>query len=323
MGAIPKADRQRQLSARASALVRPLIAELLADEYWFGNKPPNWPAAPTAEAAKKARIRRIKRLRRFASQFSEAAKLAKILARCKRRRRCMSGACPECGRAFQRFFVAEVSKLAKSTSQQELASISIAFPKHRAAEDQLRALSTTKLKRALSETIKDADGLAWMVGGIDLSLNDDTQKGQGIAWQPQFYGFADVVNLEPLSKVLRDTYSPTKRAPRPVQIKECDGSARAISYGFKTEFVRRIAYRTIVGPPDNRRKCWHTRKVSLRPSGACPSDGLAAQDRFGRSSVPTRRSHDTEEKRCRPRPNQKSRMSFRNSETTNPRWKSL
>ena len=32
MGAIPKADRQRQLSARASALVRPLIAELLADE---------------------------------------------------------------------------------------------------------------------------------------------------------------------------------------------------------------------------------------------------------------------------------------------------
>ena len=56
MGAIPKADRQCQLSAPA-AQVRPLIAELLADEYWFGNGPPGWPDAPTADAAKKARIR--------------------------------------------------------------------------------------------------------------------------------------------------------------------------------------------------------------------------------------------------------------------------
>ena len=122
------------------------------------------------------------------------------------------------------------------------------------------------MKRDVTETIKNADGLAWMVGGIDLSLNDDTQKKLDIGWQPQFYGFADVANLHSLSMVLRDTYSPTKRAPRPVQIKECDGSARAISYGFKNEFVRRIAYRTIVGPPENRRKCWHTRKVSLRPT---------------------------------------------------------
>ena len=121
------------------------------------------------------------------------------------------------------------------------------------------------MKRALSQAIKEADGIAWMLGGIDLSLNDDTQKKLDIGWQPQFYGFADVANLHSLSTVLRGTYSPTKRAPRPVQIKECDASARAISYGFKTEFVRRIAYRTKVGPPENRRKCWHTRKVSLRP----------------------------------------------------------
>ena len=129
----------------------------------------------------------------------------------------------------------------------------------------MNALQTTSMKRALSEAIKEADGIAWMLGGIDLSLNDDTQKKLDIGWQPQFYGFADVANPHSLSTVLRGTYSPTKRAPRPVQIKECDGSARAISYGFKTEFVRRIAYRTKVGPPENRRKCWHTRKVSLRP----------------------------------------------------------
>ena len=265
MGAIPKADRQRQLSARASALVRPLIAELLADEYWFGNGPPNWPDAPTAEAAKKARIRRIKRLRRFASQFPEAAKLAKILARCKRRRRCASGACPECGRAFQRFFVSEVKDLASDKSVLKLTAVSIAFPRHRTPDDKLDTLNTTKMKRDVTETIKDSDLIHWMAGGIDLSLNDDTQKNHGVLWQPQFYGFADVTSREVLSKVLRDRFIASKPAPRPVQTKECDGSTRALSYAFKTKFVRRIAYRAIVGPPENRRKCWHTRKVSLRP----------------------------------------------------------
>ena len=211
MGAIPKDDRQCQFSARA-AQVRPLIGRVLADEFWFGNKPPGWPGAPTAADAKKARKRYIKRLRRFTPDFPEAKKLAKILGRCKKRRRCMSGACPECGRAFQRFFVSEVSKLATSTSEQELASISIAFPKHRTPEDQLNALETASMKRSISETIKNTDGLAWMVGGIDLSLNDDTQKKLDIGWQPQLYGFADVANLEALSKVLRDTYQPNQKS---------------------------------------------------------------------------------------------------------------
>ena len=111
-----------------------------------------------------------------------------------------------------------------------------------------------------------------MLGGIDISLNDDTQKKLDIGWQPQFYGFADVVNLEPLSKVLRDTYSPTKKAP---------GRSRS-----KSVMVRRGQFPTVsrpslsgvspteqkVGPPDNRRKCWHTRKVlfaQLNTSGRC------------------------------------------------------
>ena len=122
------------------------------------------------------------------------------------------------------------------------------------------------MKRSMSETIKNADDLAWIAGGIDLSLNDDRQKKQGIAWQPQFYGLADVTNVEVLSNLLRSTYSPTKTAPRPVQIKQCDGSTKVILYAFKTDFVRRIAFRTEIGPPDRRRKCWQTRKVSLRAS---------------------------------------------------------
>jgi hypothetical protein len=176
----------------------------------------------------------------------------------------MSGACPECGRAFQRWFVSQVVVLTGNADPSNLNSTSVVFLNHRTAEDQLTVLDTTGMKRSISETIKDADGLEWMAGGIDLSLNDDTQKNQGIVWQPQFYGLADVNDVEALSSLLRETYSPTNTTPRPVQIKECDGSARVISYAFKTEFVRRIAFRAEVGPPENRRKCWDTRKVSLR-----------------------------------------------------------
>jgi hypothetical protein len=77
-------------------------------------------------------------------------------------------------------------------------------------------------------------------------------------WQPQFYGIAAAQNAQILSKILRDKYSPTDQAPRPVHIKECDGSLLAISYAFKTNFIRRIAYKD----PQGR---WNTRKVYLPP----------------------------------------------------------
>jgi hypothetical protein len=238
--------------------VPPLIARALADEDYYGDGAPTWPGAPTSKDAKKARRSYIKRLRRFARQFPEANKLADVLARCKRRRRCMSGACPECGRAFQRWFVSQVVALAGDSGADGLNSISVIFLKHRTPEDQLIGLAAGGMKRSMSETIKNADDLAWIAGGIDLSLNDDVQKKQGIAWQPQLYAIAEA-DVSGLSKVLRERFSPTQSARRPVQIKACDGSETAVSYAFKTEFIRRIAYRTEVGPPERRRKCWDTR----------------------------------------------------------------
>jgi hypothetical protein len=79
-----------------------LIVKVLSDEHRFSDDPPIWAGAPSSRAAQSTRERSIKRLRRFAPGIPKADQLAKILARCKRRRRCMSGACPECGRAFQR-----------------------------------------------------------------------------------------------------------------------------------------------------------------------------------------------------------------------------
>ena len=246
--------------------ISPLIAKIFTNEDYYGDGPPTWPGAPTSTDAKRARRSYIKRLRRFARQFPEAKNLADVLAPCKRRRRCMSGACPECGRAFQRWFVSQVVELAGNVDTEDLNSISIVFLNHRTAEDQLTGLDTGGMKRSISETIKDADGLEWIAGGIDLKPERRRQKKQGIAWQPQLYGNCRRNRRSRLCPTCcASTYSPNKISARPVQIKAMRRLGEtAISYALKTDFVRRIAYRTEIGPPENRRKCWHTRKVSLR-----------------------------------------------------------
>jgi hypothetical protein len=163
---------KRRTDIQGAHLVPPLIARILADEHHFSDDPPTWPGAPPSRAAKNTRKRHIKRLRRFAPGIPKADQLAKILARCKRRRRCMSGACPECGRAFQRWFVAEVKNLARNKSLLTFTALSIAFPRHRTAEDKLDMLNTTKMKRGVTETVKESELVHWMAGGIDLSPED-------------------------------------------------------------------------------------------------------------------------------------------------------
>ena len=54
MGAICRPTANTNYLRGPVHLSAPLIAKLLADEYWFGNKPPSWPGAPTSNDAKKA-----------------------------------------------------------------------------------------------------------------------------------------------------------------------------------------------------------------------------------------------------------------------------
>jgi hypothetical protein len=108
--------------------IPPLVARVLVDEGYFGDGPPTWPGAPTSKDAKNTRKRYIKRLRHFAPEFPDAEELANTLDGCKPGRRCMSAACPECGGAIQRWFVAEVVNLTSNDSPLELIAVSIAFP---------------------------------------------------------------------------------------------------------------------------------------------------------------------------------------------------
>jgi hypothetical protein len=246
---------------------RPLVAEILSCEAWYGDDKPSWKGAPSSDQATCSRLSYVKRLRRFADQFPPATALASTLEACQPYHRCLSGACPECCRAFQRWLVLSTKRLILgSHSTGELVTASIVFPNGRAPVNSITSLDTLNSKRAVTRAVENSSHVDWMVGGIDLSLNDDTQKNSGIAWQIQLYGIAMVKDPSEISSLLKTKFPRSKWVMRPVQMKVCDGTRKAISYAFKTEFVQRTAYYGTATSNGQSRQCWKTRKVSLRPA---------------------------------------------------------
>jgi hypothetical protein len=146
----------------------------------------------------------------------------------------------------------------------ELVAVSIVFPDGGAQPGRLDGLDVVNIRRRFTDAVTAIGGIEWMVAGFDVSLNDDTAKHLGLRWQLQLYGTAKVKDRKAFSKGLRERYLPSAAIRRPVQIKPSDGSNKAISYGFKTDFVRRVSYWAKSELRGKRRKCWRTRKVSLR-----------------------------------------------------------
>ena len=63
---------------------------------------------------------------------------------------------------------------------------------------------------AVTQALQTSSDIEWMVGGIDISLNDDTQKGLQEEWQLQLYGIAMVKNRAGLGSLLRSKFERTK-----------------------------------------------------------------------------------------------------------------
>jgi hypothetical protein len=259
-------ERQRPSLKRKLRPAPPLITRTLNDEALYSDGDPTWVNAPTMGNAKKARKRWIKRLRRFGSEYPEAELLARILRSCKAKRRCMSGACPECIRAFRRWFVSQAQDLVSGAEPNTLHCVSVISGKNRTLADQLTNFSPTNMLRSLTDLARASGNVQWAIGGVDLSLNDDTAKSLDIGWQPQVYAIAHLAEGKSSLDILRKSYQADETVRRPIHIKPYDGSIKAISYAYKADFLRRVAYQREVGPPESRRTCWHTRKVSLRPA---------------------------------------------------------
>jgi hypothetical protein len=58
--------------------------------------------------------------------------------------------------------------------------VSVIFCNNGTPEGQLLTFDPTNMLRSLADNVRRTDGLTWMIGAVDLSLNDDTQKGLGM-----------------------------------------------------------------------------------------------------------------------------------------------
>jgi len=120
---------------------------------------------PTAEFAYKERVKRIKFLRKHGKTDPKAAVLAHRLESCESDQRCLSGACPECGRLFQRWFVRRSKKfIAKHISRpkHELVAVSVVPSDFLVRPGYLSALNMRNFIRREKVKLKNA--------GVDVAL---------------------------------------------------------------------------------------------------------------------------------------------------------
>lgn len=91
---------------------------------WYGNTEPRWTEGKkqrpcmTPEEAAEERTTLVKLLKKHGRRNPRADHLRKRLEGCKPERRCLSGACPECTRAHQRWWVFEVLALLQSENRE-------------------------------------------------------------------------------------------------------------------------------------------------------------------------------------------------------------
>ena len=107
---------------------------------WFGDGAPKWSQGRAGNQPRPAgggrRTPQLKVLRRHGKGNKEALLLAEKIAACRPGGRCLSGACPECMRATQRFFVATNADLLARSSVSTVA-VSVILRNARVADGEL------------------------------------------------------------------------------------------------------------------------------------------------------------------------------------------
>ena len=211
------------------------LVSSLANECWFGDGQPKWQHLPTSNQAQIERIKRSRLLKKHGD-----APLGTLLAGCARGARCLSGCCPECGRALQRFFAAQCEKLL--VPAQEYDAVSVVGRTHRRL-GRLHTLSLYKFQRYLRRALRRGHaGIA--VGGIDFSFNEFPRTNQVSRWVPQFWLLIHNANRARWENVLRKKYPARALVPRPIKIQSWDGNIAAAGYALKTSFIRRRMIQT-------------------------------------------------------------------------------
>jgi hypothetical protein len=246
--------------------IRPWVKNAIAEE----EQKPNgqlWKKEPSAEFQYNERLRRIRFLRKREKNDASSKQFADRLELCDRNSRCCSGACPECGRLLQRWFVRKSKNLIRDVvdkADHQLVAITIIPSKPIIRPGKLHTLDIQNLRRRLLYALDKAD-IEVAIGAIDFSFNEDKEGNYDPFWCAHYYVITSVANQARVKQTLKQFFSSSRRIPRPIKISQFTNSRQRMSYAFKTQFNRRMGFDTVMNRNDGMtRKCRNTSRDKLR-----------------------------------------------------------
>jgi hypothetical protein len=249
-----------------------LINTILADRQWFQDGKPCWiegknkrweRPCQTAAAADQLRCDSVRLLRRHGKDLATAEQVAERLDSCSKRYRCLSGACSECSRAQQRWFVSNGNKLIQGPLRRApLVMVTIAPDFGQQPMDRLNTLNTRTiwLKSAL---ILRNYGIDLAFGGSDFSVNMEW-NGRKPYLQVHFTLFIPKNQWPKPDKKLRKALNPSRMVKTPVRVETFDGNNAGLAYALKYRFNRRVGFQKSPDVQRDRKSHSNTRNRPLR-----------------------------------------------------------
>ena len=209
---------------------------------FYGDGAPRWregrngKPSTTAEQAAHQRDLLVKALRR--DRGAEAVALAGKLTTCLSSHRCLSGACPICGRALQRMCVDATRNLFDDHGGEMLAVNVVMRRGWIELGDLIDGDIFDQTRRWLRRALQDVNVPA--VGGFDVSLNEHEAEEFAPYWAPHAFILVPSRPMRRREARFREWFLGDAQTPRPIFIQEFDGRSAARAYALKPDFCGRV-----------------------------------------------------------------------------------
>jgi hypothetical protein len=218
-------------------IIKPWVKNILTNESLYSDGEPTWSDAVNQGTSISERIKVSRFLAKHAFVKPGLRCIAEKLEYCSPNNRCYSGACPECGRALQRFFVSECKQLFANQSVC-IASIIDSM----SIRDELSEFSSSGLINRVRSVLRKK-GVKLAAGGIDFSYNQDEIGTFGSHWCAHLWLILPNRNRDSWEPTLRLANPASEAVPRPIKVLNWDGRNEGLAYALKTSFKRRVSVR--------------------------------------------------------------------------------
>jgi hypothetical protein len=234
---------RKHCNSKNSSNVKAWVGKAIAEE----SKNPSdqmWKKEPSAEIISDEQAKRIRFLRKHGKTDPTLNLIADCLDQCEKGDRCFSGACLECGRLFQRFYVRHSKRSIRdivAREGNELVGICIIPSSPLVRPGQIKHFSIYNFHRRIKSAL-DFAGIKSGMGGVDFSFNEDRDQD----WQPficpHVYLITSTNDREKLRQSLKKIFRKTLEVNRPIKLPLFHNNAYRRSYSLKMIFKRRISY---------------------------------------------------------------------------------